>query len=57
MCLYVKEGETAKDGDVLLNGDPKRAFGRLKIFKDGEWSTVCSQEWAKDNKGAQNICR
>ena len=57
MCLYVKEGETAKDGDVLLNGDPNRSFGRLSIFKGGQWLTICSQEWSKNNQGAQNVCR
>ena len=36
-CLQDMEFKTQKEGDVLLGGDSQLTFGRLTVFKDGQW--------------------
>ena len=43
---------TEKEGDVRLGGNSQLTFGRVTVFKDGQWQTVCSKEWSKSDHGA-----
>ena len=51
-CLHELEKNTYNEGDVKLGGDSYLTFGRLTVFQNGEWHTVCSKEWSKSGHGA-----
>merc|ERR1712013_384858 len=42
------------NGDVKLASYPR---GRVEIWKDGKWGTLCGHFWWDNQKGAENICR
>ena len=44
-----------KEGDVKLES-PKQKFGRLYIYQNKQWKTVCSEEWRSNDKGATIAC-
>ena len=41
-------------GDVLLSSYPQ---GRVLVFQDGLWGTLCGTYWADNDHGANNICQ
>merc|ERR1719250_54490 len=42
------------NGDVRLTSYPS---GRVEIWKDGKWGTLCGHYWWDNQKGAENICK
>ena len=54
MCLVVEElpGDYSS---LRLAGGTDQSNGRVEVFSEGQWSTVCDEEWVFTN--AQVICR
>lgn len=44
-----------QEGDVRLSGSKSISEGRVEIFHDGQWGTVCDDGW--DMAEAQVVCR
>merc|ERR1719334_2481292 len=40
--------------EVRLTSYPK---GRVELYKNGTWGTLCGHYWWDNQKGAENICR
>ena len=43
------------NGDVRLQGGSTAEEGRVEICMNGQWSTVCNEQW--DNIDASIVCR
>ncbi|XP_038068391.1 scavenger receptor cysteine-rich domain-containing group B protein-like isoform X2 [Patiria miniata] len=52
---FVGNEHDMRNADVRLAGGLTAADGRLEIFFNGEWSTVCNDEW--DDVDADVVCR
>lgn len=55
-CL--NSGNIVEDGAVRLSGSGNcRSRGRVEIFHDGEWGTVCGRSLSWDINDANVVCR
>nr|F7J220.1 RecName: Full=Scavenger receptor cysteine-rich domain superfamily protein; Short=ApSRCR1; Flags: Precursor [Patiria pectinifera]BAK39578.1 scavenger receptor cysteine-rich domain superfamily protein [Patiria pectinifera] len=54
-CAHTEDAGVVCNGKVRLAGSPNPLQGRLEIFHEGEWGTVCDSDW--DLKDASVVCR
>uniref|UniRef100_A0A3Q1GWX9 SRCR domain-containing protein n=1 Tax=Acanthochromis polyacanthus TaxID=80966 RepID=A0A3Q1GWX9_9TELE len=48
-------GPTSSNSTVRLIGSTSRCSGRVEIFRNGQWGTVCDDFWSLNN--AQVVCQ
>ena len=55
-CLYVK---VAPSQSLRLVGGSTSSSGRLEVYLNGQWGTVCDDNWAESvvSYNAQTVCR
>eukprot|EP01052_Picozoa_sp_SAG31_P054614 SAG31_NODE_14644_length_795_cov_0.961207_1_plen_147_part_01 len=52
--LPMFDDDDAQQGDVRLSAYP---MGRIEVFNDGSWGTVCGHWFWDSNNGADIVCR
>ena len=45
----------SSEGDIRLSGGPDDRSGRVEIYHEGQWGTVCDDDWGVHD--AQVACR
>ncbi|XP_022091235.1 scavenger receptor cysteine-rich domain superfamily protein-like [Acanthaster planci] len=54
-CAHTEDAGVICNGKVRLAGSSNPLQGRLEIFHEGQWGTVCDTDW--DLKDAKVVCR
>ncbi|XP_071944172.1 scavenger receptor cysteine-rich domain superfamily protein-like [Antedon mediterranea] len=54
-CASTTAHVTCSDVGIRLQGSPIQNAGRVEVYSDGEWSTICNRDW--DINDAHVACR
>ena len=53
--VYTSVCYGCKEGEIRLSNGLDSGSGRVEVCRDGEWGTVCFQDW--DDNDALVVCR
>ena len=54
-CVLADTTDSGTEGDLRLIGGTGNGNGRLEIYRNGRWGTICSNDW--DKNATQVACR
>ncbi len=55
VCLHTERNREPQEGDVRLFGSKSHSEGRVEIYHEGQWGTVCDNGWGMAE--AEVVCR
>jgi deleted-in-malignant-brain-tumors protein 1 len=54
---YLPTSPASSNGDLRLVGGSKSNEGRVEIFVNGSWGTICDDNWSTNSNNAAVVCQ